>query len=76
VPLKEKSLHLQKFGIFERVIQRATENTSPLVFRPEGLTGRAEMFPVGFWVSGRHSGEILPTLSPPVKKKTPPEGFR
>ena len=40
------------------------------------LTGGAESLPVGFWVTGRPSGEVLSRLSLPVERKTPPEGFR
>ena len=50
--------------------------TPPLSVPAGRLTGRAETLPVGFWVTGRPSGEVLPRLSLPVERKTPPEGFR
>ena len=50
--------------------------TPPLSVPAGRLTGRAETLPVGFWVSGRPSGEISPRLSLPVENMTPPEGFR
>ena len=51
-------------------------HTPPLSVPARRLTGRAETLPVGFWVTGRPSGEVLPRLSLPVERKTPPEGFR
>ena len=51
--------------------QRTFLNTSTLNVPAGRRTGRVETLPMGFWVVGRHSGEILPRLSFNVERKTP-----
>ena len=56
--------------------QNLLKSIPPLSLPAGRASGTAETLPMGFWVTGSGSAEIIYRMSLPVQEKTPPEGFR